>query len=453
MKKFLILLVAALVLPSVAALNLDVDLVSSNNVMIPELNKPANFELNITNKGEKQEIGIFTPVVSKQKPSKSERLEIDSGESKRIDFVLYPPLKGTSNFEYYIDGEDNTYTGSLNVKNVDIRDIFEVGSSKINPEENSVEIYVENTLNNSFKDLNSRFSSPFFEIERDFSIGPKERKTFEIGLDKEDFDQIRAGFYTLSARIKIKNETVNSVGNIEFESSENIDTSKDKGGILIYREKISKSNEGNVEESVTIRMEKDILSRIFTSFNNDPDIVDRQGSSVYYTWERNLQPGQKIEVESSTNWIFPIVIILFLVFGTVAIKKYFQNDVKIKKKTKFVKSKGEEFALRVDVFVQARRPVENVVIIDRLPPLLKLYKKFGKEKPKNVDEQAKKIEWEFDSLEAGEERVLSYVAYSKVKVVGKFALPKTTSVYEKGEKVKESASNKVYFVSNKNIKQ
>jgi hypothetical protein len=54
---------------------------------------------------------------------------------------------------------------------------------------------------------------------------------------------------------------------------------------------------------------------------------------------------------------------------------------------------------------------------------------------------------EFDKLEEGERRVLSYIVFSKVGVLGKFELPRTRSSFEREGEVKRSISNKVYFVS------
>ena len=52
MKKILILFALVLfVLPSILAINLNIDEESSSNVMIPEINKPAIFNLKITNLG------------------------------------------------------------------------------------------------------------------------------------------------------------------------------------------------------------------------------------------------------------------------------------------------------------------------------------------------------------------------------------------------------------------
>jgi len=85
--------------------------------------------------------------------------------------------------------------------------------------------------------------------------------------------------------------------------------------------------------------------------------------------------------------------------------------------------------------------------LDKLPPLVKIYEKFTGEYPVRMDKTKKKIEWDFDHLEAGERRVLSYIIYSKVGILGKFALPETIAMFEKDGKLKQASSNKAYFLS------
>jgi hypothetical protein len=49
-------------------------------------------------------------------------------------------------------------------------------------------------------------------------------------------------------------------------------------------------------------------------------------------------------------------------------------------------------------------------------------------------------------MQPGERRVFSYIIYSKIGVLGKFALPSVTAVYEKEGKVKEAQSNQAFFM-------
>ena len=129
-------------------------------------------------------------------------------------------------------------------------------------------------------------------------------------------------------------------------------------------------------------------------------------------------------------------------------KKLTATDVTISKKITYVKAKGGEFALRVNLFVSSKNYVERVNIVDRLPPLMKVYEKFGGEKPSRVNEGARLIEWNFEKLEAGELRTLSYIIYSNdVGVIGRFALPSGTAIYQRLGKIKDSESNKAFFMA------
>jgi hypothetical protein len=132
----------------------------------------------------------------------------------------------------------------------------------------------------------------------------------------------------------------------------------------------------------------------------------------------------------------------------VALTKYYsRTDLILRKKVSFVKAKGGEFALKVSIIVHSKKHVERVNVIDRLPSLVKIYEKFGGEKPTRVNEKGKRIEWDLDKLDAGETRMLSYIIYSKIGVVGKFALPEATSIYEHEGKIHESSSNKIFFIA------
>ena len=124
-----------------------------------------------------------------------------------------------------------------------------------------------------------------------------------------------------------------------------------------------------------------------------------------------------------------------------------KTNVSLRKKITFVRAKGGEFALKVSVIVHAKKYVEKVSVIDRLPGLVKIYERFGGEHPNRIDEDKKRIEWDFEKLEAGESRLISYIIYSKVGVLGKFALPAATAIYEKEGEINESTSNKAFFIA------
>jgi len=450
MKKILVvLLVGILILPAVAAINLNIEKLSENEVMIADLNKPATFDLKITNLGASDDFIFYSFFGSEMYPKGT--VHINNGETKNVQVQIYPSEgvgKGFVTFEYFIRGNDKSeIVKKLTVKIIDLADAFEVGSGELDPQTNSLEVYIHNKVNFNFEQINATFSSPFFEFDESFSLGPNERKNFEVQLNKENFKKLMAGFYTLRVKMHVEDKEANVEGIIKFVEKNIVTTTKKEYGFILNTKIIKKVNEGNSLEYSETVIKKNIISRLFTSFNTEPDYVDRNGLSVYYTWNREVKPGETLEIIIRTNWLLPLLMIILIVVIVILVKKYSKRNIVLKKKVSFVRAKGGEFALKVTLFVHAKKYIENVNVTDRLPALVKIYERFGGDKPLRVNEKARTIEWHFEKLEAGEARILSYIIYSKVGVLGKFALPSATAIYEKEGKIRESQSNQAFFVA------
>src|SRR3989304_5044290 len=91
----------------------------------------------------------------------------------------------------------------------------------------------------------------------------------------------------------------------------------------------------------------------------------------------------------------------------------------VRKRVSFVRAKGGQFGLKVSLHVRGRGFVERVKVFDRVPAIAKLYERFGAIAPTRFDASTRRLEWNLGTLDRGEERVLTYIIYSKVGVVGK----------------------------------
>jgi hypothetical protein len=449
MKKLISVLFILSLLPIISSLNLEVEKLSSNEVLIPNLDKPVIFDLKIKNIGESDEIEFYNLVGFKMFPIGITK--IDAGETKKIKLELYPlkeiKERGYYNINYFIKGKSSEIEEKLTFKIIDLKDSFEIGSEEIEPESSSIIIYIENKENFNFGKINVNFISQFFNLEEEFELGPNEKKEFTVQLNKEDFKKLSAGFYTLNAEIEVNKEKVDVEGSIRFIEENILKTTKKDYGFFISTYIIKKVNEGNIKtESETI-IKKNIFSRLFTTFSPEPDITERENFYIYYNWNDEISPGEYIEITVKTNWLFPLLIIILIILIIIFIKNYTKDNLRLKKKVTFVRAKGGEFALKVSVFIHAKKHVERVSIIERLPALVKIHERFGGEAPSRVDEKNRRIEWNFDKLEAGETRMISYLIYSKIGVLGRFALPSATAVYEKDGEIQETESNRAFFVA------
>lgn len=449
-KKLFLLVLILLVLPTIMSLELKVEKQSSDEVLIAELRGPATFDLRITNLDGADNIRFYNLLGFDMFPVGT--VPISAGETKDVQLKISPigelKTRGFYTLPYFIKGNDGSEVNQeITFNIIELKDTFEIGAGEFDPESSSVDIYIYNKVNFNFEKVKSKFSSAFFDLEETFSLEPYEKKTFTVQLNKEDFKKLVAGFYTLTAEVSVESQKINAEGVMNFKEKSIIKTTERDYGFLINTKIIEKRNEGNVVTPSETIIKKNIISRLFTSFSPEPDIVERKGLTTYYTWSRQLEPGDTLEIVVKTNWLFPLIIVLFLVAIVLLAKQYTKTDLVLKKRVSFVKAKGGEFALKVSVFVQAKKFVERVNIIDRLPPLVKLYERFGGEKPTRFNEKIGKLEWNFDKLTPGESRAISYIIYSKIGVMGKFALPATTAIYEREGEIKETESNRAFFVA------
>jgi hypothetical protein len=450
MKKIFILLLILLIIPSIFAIDITVEQKSSDEVMIMGLENPTIFDLEVTNHGSTDDFVFYTFFGAGSYPQKA--ISIEQGKTKTVEFGVYPrsdfAQRGLINFNLFIQGQNKSeQTIPLSLKVTDLESSIKVSSEKIDPGSNSLQIDIENTVNFDFGDIKSRFKSPFFDFREEFSLGKYEKKSFNVELDKEDFSKIMAGFYTINAQVNIDGQEANIEGTMKFSEKNILKTTEEKYGFFIQTNIIKKSNQGNVmSESETV-IKKNIITRLFTSLNPEPDISEREGATIYYTWTKQIKPGEIFQIKITTNWLLPLLIIFLIVAVVVLTKKFSKTDLVLRKRIGFVRVKGGEFALKISIFLNAKKYIERINIIDKLPPLVKVHERFGAEKPTRINEKTKRIEWNFEKLEAGEMRTLTYIVYSKIGVLGKFALPTATAIYEKEGEIHEVESNKAFFIA------
>ena len=440
-----------MLLPNVLAIDLTVEKISSEDVMIVDVNQPASITLKVTNNGASDKFLFYTFFGAGLESG--DYIQISKGQTKEVHLKFLPrsdeKLRGFVNLEYFIQqfSDKTEYREKMLINLIDLKDAFSVGVQNLNPESTSADITFFNKVNSNFENLEIKLDSVFFKLEEKFSIANKDARYFTVDLNKEDFNKLTAGFYTLKTEIKYKDAIANIESKIKFVEKDLLKTEKSEYGFIVNTKIIEKTNEGNVEVSSTTTIKKGILSRLFTSFSPEPTIVEREKGKIYYTWNYEISPGKSYKIVVKTNWIIPFLILIFLIIIVVALKFFGKKDLVLKKRVDFVNAKGGEFALRISVMVHAKKYLENVNIIDKLPPLVKLYEKFGPEKPSKFSQEKKRVEWNFEKLEEGERRVLKYIIYSKVGVVGKFALPRTRGIFEREGKIKEISSNQTYFVA------
>lgn len=438
----------------ISAINLEVSKKPIQDSAIIDLNEPATFELTIKNLGETDNFDIYSLVGVDISPK---NITIISGETKVIEIKAIPhqyiaSKEGPVTFEYKIkDSKNQIQIEELTINVVNFKDIFLIETENINPNSQKIKITLKNKISYKLNELKVKFDSTFFSYEDKFTLNALEKKEFSIPLNLEKLKTSTAGSYLLNTRIETLGvkEDIESI--IKFLAQEGIDVSENKEGFLIKRDEISKVNVGNTIKDVEITANKNIISYLFTTFNIVPTETKRQGLTIDYIWKKELIPNDRLEVVIRTNWFYPLIIIVFVLVLFVLIKKSVEVDLILRKQVSYVRTKGGEFALKISIKAKAKKFIERINIIDKLPPLVELYERYGAISPDKVDLRNKRLEWNIESLNEREERIFSYIIYSKIGIVGKFELPKARAIYEKEGKIKEAESNRSFFINEPKI--
>ena len=448
MKKKAMLFLAILLIPlALADFNLDIQKVDKGSVVISELNNPAVFDFVIDNLGDPDNFEIYSPVGVSMAPKGT--FDLPKGIST-IEVSAYPNAEirkrpGFFIFEYELRGQDTgILKDKLQIKIVELKEVVEIRVENVRLGDKTANVYIINKENTNLNDLRITGKSVFFDFDKKVSIGPYQNVSFEVDL--KDLEKVVAGPYVLSSDVVLSNIKVEIDGVINYLEKEGLSVKTDTTGLIVRITKTEKKNEGNVPVSAKIEMRKNIVSRLFTSLSSEPSSSVRHGFFVNYVWDKNANPGETFSVSMITNYTLPFIFVILVVVVAFLAKVYSQTNLVLTKRVNFVKTKGGEFALKVRLHVKARKHVDKVQLIDRLPGMTKLYEEYGI-KPDRIEESTRRLFWNIDRMSAGEERVFSYVIYSKLNVIGRFELPAATGIYEFNGKTFEVWSNRAFFAS------
>jgi hypothetical protein len=449
-----IILVILILLPLIAAQpNLEVEEKSVTDTFIPGLEKPAIYQLEIKNNGETDTFEIYD--LAGYGVTSNGNFSIGSGETETVNIEIWPEdavleNPGTHRFIYKIKGaETGIKEFPITLKVLNLEDSLEINSYNIGLDSDSAKVYIKNKGGVDFDKINSRFHSSFFDFNKEFSLKGYEKKEFSIELDKSKINNLTAGTYTITSEISVGKLERTIQNNFKYTEKANIETRESSEGIFITKKIVEKTNQGNLPVLVQAKIEKNIISRLFTFFNSDPSSVKRQGFNVEYVFQKEIDPGESYTLKATTNWLYPLILLASIIIIVYLIKTYSARDLILKKKATYAKTKSGKFALKVRLIVKAKDYVENISVLDKIPSMVKVHKKFGANKPDKIDEKNRRLEWSLNSLQKGEERIFSYIIYSDISPVGKFELPTATSTYERDGKIREVDSNKIFFLTKK----
>lgn len=324
-----------------------------------------------------------------------------------------------------------------------------ISPEKIDPRgEFTIKIVLNNQNVLDYPNLTIKIESNLFKDEIHSPLGPKEDKTIEV---KKKLD---AATPPLKDRIvaavfkderMIVNPIVKEFEIVEYSTQEDIPKEqsflKIMGGIKV------ESN--NPDYRGLIKIETTALKNLFLTSSPRAKTV-KEGAKQYLVWEVKLGKDRTMTVYTTQNYR-PIVVAAVLIAAALAAYFIFRSPIVVRKSiANAVMSEGGVSEAKVVVRIKNRssKQMTNIEVMDNLPHIAHVEKELsiGSMQPHAVLKHPKRgmiIKWVIDTLEAGDERVLSYKMKSRLVVLGEFNLPSATARCKAGNKVIISNSNRV----------
>lgn len=452
---FIILFSALMVfsISSISALTFSAEKI--NNVVAQEASIPAKFNLTLMNPSNIDDyVELYTLVDVMLSPKGS--VKVAPGETKTVTLEVFPSDKlkrdrrGVYTFVYYVKSSiDGIKEDRLVIKLLPLKDIIEIELPEaINFDTFVIPVTFRNNESIVLEDISVKLSAPFISGEQSFSLNPLEERKVDINVDNTKLRTLVAGKYIATFSFIVNDEASFKLEKeITVSEKSNIETTEEDAGNWLYPIKIiTKTNKGNTISVAEIIESKGFLGKYLTSFSIQPSSLDK-GALNTYKWNIQLKPGESVRLEIKTNYIFVFLIILAVIIVALLLILSRKQSVVLKKKVLRVKTKGGEFAFKSVVIIKAKEEVTDVVIRDRLPKLTELHERFGTEKPTKIDTQKKMLEWHLPEMKKGQEHVFSYIAYSRISVLGTFEIPKAHVTFSHKGKTKTVLSNSTFLLT------
>ena len=320
---------------------------------------------------------------------------------------------------------------------------------KIDPrEEFTIKIVLNNQNVLDYPNLTIKIESNLFKDELHVPLGPNEEKIVEISkrldaITPPQEDRFVAAIF--KDKRLIVSPIVKEFEVIEYVTQDELPTEqsflKIRKGLKVI------SNNPNYKGVVKIEI-KPIKSLLLTT-SPRAEILKENGKQ-FIIWQVELNKDKTMTVYAIENYR-PIVVVVALAIAAVVLYFLFRSPIVVRKGIANVgMSEGGVSEAKVVVRVKNRstHQITNIEVVDHLPHIAHVEKELsiGSMQPHAVLKHPKRgliIRWAIETLEPGDERVLSYRMKSRLAILGEFNLPTATARAKVGDKVVISNSNRV----------
>jgi len=324
-----------------------------------------------------------------------------------------------------------------------------ISPEKIDPRgQVTISVVLNNQNVIDYPNLTIKVDSNLFKDEVHVPLGPKEDKTVEITKKLDDMtppqeDRLIVAIFK-DSRLVV-NPIVKEFSVIEYSVQEDIPQEQ---SFLKIRKGLKVAS-NNPYYKGTIKIETTQFKNLFLRTSPKADII-KEDDKQYLTWQVELGRDRTMSIYTTENYR-PIFVIIILAIAAVVLYFLFRSPIVVRKGIANVgMSEGGISEVKVVVRVKnrSRNQITNIEALDNAPHIAHVEKdlSIGSMQPHAVLVHPKKgivIKWIIESLEPGDERVLSYKMKSRLAILGELTLPAATARCKVGNKVIISNSNRI----------
>lgn len=440
---------------------LSIGLVSASAVSITPVNETsdhifpgevAKYTISITNSDSTQNVYSWstTPVewIIESKTS----VAVNAGETVDLDLFIKPnPNRFPAPGFYFVPLTVKTADGSekidkqfgLYIQNINelIYSDLIFASLSISVDEEvdprkpmSVRANIRNRNILPIENLSLIISGDDFELKDTVSLGGLEETTLRYNVDLDP--NVEPGTYKLFARISNDEKSISEVNELYDVipyAVINRDSQEDTTFFKVTSIS-SLTNDGNVQKAITVDLDINWYDALFTDVlveASDLEKVDRD------SWTLILQPEETATVTVVKNYRVLVAILLLAVIAVIAY--LLMRSPIVMQKQVIVTGKDDEGVseMKIRIYLKNRtdKSFFNLRLLDKVPSIADVTPAtgLGVLEPSKIVRTEKKgtiIKWDFDSLEAYEERILTYSVKARLKIIGNLGLPAVRVKFE-----------------------
>ncbi|MFH1850286.1 MAG: hypothetical protein ABH879_08995 [archaeon] len=315
-------------------------------------------------------------------------------------------------------------------------------------------VRVKNLVPLALDHVSIKLQSDVAEGESVIDMDPREEVVQDFSLTLDPFET--PGRHSIMAVVTLDAGNRTYVWKSEPKSfdiisySEQIRSAEPSRGFLKTEILVRVLNDGNVEKTGQLMEAVPFMRFLYASAEPEARIEKMEGKK-YYVWDYSLAPQGVFNATIHKNYR-PVVSVIAALIIIITAYFWLRSPV-IASKTVvgITKHEGGISSLKLKLHIKNRSSgaIPEVSITDKVPGIAELVQDFGLGtlKPNKVVKHASKsvsIKWHLESLDAHEERLITYKIRSKLSILGGFSLPAAVVKYQnKKGKIVAYRSNKL----------